>query len=67
MGQKGWTFTELAKVAQKLEWFEKASRWGTASRKNRFKEQIRIRRRLIVKCLTVRACERAFRAGRWTS
>jgi hypothetical protein len=46
-GKKGWTFTDLAKAVQKFQRLTgKASRAGTASRKNRFDSQGGIESRL---------------------
>jgi hypothetical protein len=47
-GKKGWTFTSLAEARQKAQQLaQKASCAGTASRKNRFDGQRRIRGQLI--------------------
>jgi hypothetical protein len=47
-GKKGWTFTSLFKAVQKLlQLTRKAASAGTASRKNRFDGQRRLRRGLL--------------------
>lgn len=47
-GNKGWTFASLAKAVQKAQKLaQKASHRGTASRRNRFEGQTRIRSRLM--------------------
>jgi hypothetical protein len=67
-GKKAWTFTGLAQTFQKLKQFaQKASCRGTVGRKNRFAGQTGTRTRLMANGPKVRASNRPFRTGRWTS
>jgi len=56
-GKKGWIFTNLAKVIQKLKELGKASCAGTASRKNRFDGHGSSESRVVTRPLRLRTCE----------